>query len=236
MQEQINTAMRFIQFILRPIFYLLYHQFAWKYDLVAAVVSLGHWNEWVRSILPYVQGPRVLELGHGPGHLQLALHEHDFQAFGLDESRQMSRQAARRLRKKGVNVNLSRGYAQSLPFTQDIFQSVVLTFPSEYIYDPRTLIEIQRVLMPGGRLVILPIAWITGKRPLERLAAWLFRFTGEAPGKPGELNPELKELFVRAGFEVRKKTVQQESSLLLFILARKLGCERTRKNANFLSA
>ena len=228
--------MRFIQFILRPIFYLLYHQFAWAYDLVAAVISLGHWNEWVCSILPYVQGPRVLELGHGPGHLQLALNERGFQAFGLDESRQMSRQAARRLRKKGVDGHLSRGYAQSLPFTQDIFQSVVLTFPSEYIYDPRTLTEIQRVLMPGGRLVILPIAWITGKRPLERLAAWLFRFTGEAPGKPGELNPELKELFVRAGFEVRKKTVQQESSLLLFILARKLGCDRTRRNVDFLSA
>jgi len=90
--------------------------------------------------------------------------------------------------------------------------------------------------MPGGRLVILPIAWITGKHPLERLAAWLFRFTGEAPGKPGELNPELKCLFAHAGFEVHKETVQQESSLLLFILARKLGCGRTRRNVDFLSA
>ncbi|MCJ7585486.1 MAG: methyltransferase domain-containing protein [Anaerolineales bacterium] len=215
--------MRIIQFILHPIFFLLYHQFAWMYDLVAAVVSLGHWNEWVRSILPYIENQRVLELGHGTGHLQLALHEAGFQVFGLDESRQMSRQAARRLRKKGIKTNLSRGLAQSLPFRRNAFQNVALTFPSEYIFDPPTLTEIQRVLMPGGRLVILPIAWITGKRPLERLAAWLFRFTGEAPGKPGELNPELKNLFARAGFEVRKETVQQESSLLLFLLARKLG-------------
>ena len=222
MQEQINTAMRFIRLILRPIYALLYHQFAWTYDFVAAVISLGHWNEWVRSSLPYVQGPRVLEIGHGPGHLQLALHERGFQVFGLDESRQMSRQAARRLRKKEVDVNLSRGYAQSLPFTQNTFQSVALTFPSEYIFDPRTLTEIRRVLAPDGRLVILPLAWITGKCPLERLAAWLFRVTGEAPGKPGELNPELKSLFARAGFEAHKETLQQESSLLLFILARKL--------------
>jgi len=223
MQEQINTAMRFIQFILRPIYNLLYHQFAWTYDLVAAVISLGHWDEWVRSILPYIENQRVLEIGHGPGHLQLALHERGFQVFGLDESRQMSRLAARRLRKKGIKTNLSRGLAQSLPFRRNAFQNVALTFPSEYIFDPPTLTEIQRVLMPGGRLVILPIAWITGKRPLERLAAWFFRFTGEAPGKPGELNPELKSLFARAGFEVRKETMQQESSLLLFLLARKLG-------------
>ena len=216
-----TIATRFLQFILRPIFYLLYHQFAWTYDLVAAVISLGHWNEWVRSILPYVQGSRVLELGHGPGILQLALHEHGFQVFGLDESCQMSRQAARRLRKKGMDVNLSRGHAQSLPFTQSAFQCVAITFPSEYIFEPRTLTEIQRVLLPGGRLVILPIAWITGKRPLERLAAWLFRITGEAPGKPGELSPELKSLFARAGFEVRKETVRLKSSTLLFILAKR---------------
>jgi len=216
-----TIATRFLQFILRPIFYLLYHQFAWTYDLVAAVISLGHWNEWVRSSLPYIEGQRVLELGHGPGILQLALHEHGFQVFGLDESRQMSRHAARRLRKKGMDVNLSRGHAQSLPFTQSAFQCVAITFPSEYIFEPRTLTEIQRVLLPGGRLVILPIAWITGKRPLERLAAWLFRITGEAPGKPGELSPELKSLFARAGFEVRKETVRLKSSTLLFILAKR---------------
>ena len=217
-----TATTRFLQLVLRPIFALLYHQFAWTYDFVAAVISLGCWNGWVRSILPYVHGPRVLELGHGPGHLQLALHERSFQAFGLEESRQMSRQAARHLYKKGIKSNLLRGLAQNLPFTQNTFQSVVLTFPSEYIFDPRTLTEIQRVLMPGGQLAILPIAWITGKRPLERLAAWLFRVTGEAPGKPGELNPELKNLFARLGLEVHKETAQQESSLLMFILARKL--------------
>ncbi|MBU2610467.1 MAG: methyltransferase domain-containing protein [Chloroflexi bacterium] len=207
--------------ILRVFFNLLYHQFAWSYDLVAALVSLGQWNAWVCSILPYIAGQRVLELGHGPGHLQLALHKHGFQAYGLDESRQMGRQAFWRLQQNRFHPNLTRGLAQTLPFAKNTFQSVAITFPSEYIFDPHTLEEIQRVLIPGGRLVILPIAWITGKRPLERLAAWLFRTTGEAPGKPGELNLELKGLFGRAGFEVQKETVQLRSSLLLFILARK---------------
>ncbi len=216
-----TTATRFLQFILRPIYHLLYHQFAWTYDFVAAAISLDHWNEWVYSILPYAQGPRVLELGHGPGHLQLALHKNGFQAYGLDESHQMSRQAARRLRKKGIDAQLSRGLAQNLPFAKDTFKSVALTFPSEYIFDPRTLLEIHRVLTQDGELVILPLAWITGKRPLERLAAWLFRTTGEAPGKPGELNPELIGLFAGAGFEVRKEIVEFKSSTLLFILAKK---------------
>src|SRR6202011_2978379 len=35
------------------------------------------------------------------------------------------------------------------------FDAVVSTFPSEYIYDPLTIAEVERVLRPGGRLVIV---------------------------------------------------------------------------------
>jgi ubiquinone/menaquinone biosynthesis C-methylase UbiE len=215
------TAMRLFSFLLRPIFYLLYHQFAWTYDFVAAVVSLGRWNDWVHGILPYVEGPRVLELGHGPGHLQVVLNKKGFQVFGLDGSRFMGRQAHHRLRKKGFVPRLSHGYAQDLPFASAAFETVAATFPAEYILDARTLTEAQRVLVPGGRLVILPLAWITGRRPLERLAAWLFRVTGEVSGPPGYIHPTVKDRFTHAGFEVRSETVEQKGSVLLVILARK---------------
>jgi len=214
--------------LLRPIFYLLYHQFAWTYDFVAAVVSLGQWKDWVLTALPYIEGRRVLELGHGPGHLQLALHERGFQTFGLDESKFMSRQARRRLKqrpglleKPGLCSNLTRGYAQSLPFSGQAFDTLVATFPAKYILDPRTLDEAHRVLRPGGRLVVLPLAWITGRRALERLMAWLFRVTGEVTGAPGELPAAVKGHFTRAGFEVRKETAQLKSSTVLVIVATK---------------
>ena len=61
--------MRLIFSLLRPVYYLLYHHFAWTYDLVADIVSLGQWKDWVRTALPYLDGC-VLELGYGPGHLQ----------------------------------------------------------------------------------------------------------------------------------------------------------------------
>ncbi len=123
--------MRLIQIILRPIFYLLYHQFAWAYDLVAAIVSLGRWQEWVHTALPYISG-RVLEIGFGPGHLQISLNEKIIPTFGLDESPQMGRQAARRIKKAGAIARLTRGYAQSIPFAGEAFDSVVATFPAEY--------------------------------------------------------------------------------------------------------
>lgn len=222
--------MRLIVFLLRPIYYLLYHQFAWTYDFVAAVVSLGRWQDWVQAALPYVSG-RVLELGFGPGHLQISLNEKKLPAFGLDESRQMAHQACRRLRKQGAISRLSCGYAQQLPFAAGVFDSVVATFPAEYIFDPQTLKEISRVLVPAGRLVILPMAWITGTRPLERLAAWLFRVSGEAPGKPGPVSAALRDQFARAGFEAaprgsargaRSEIVELKGSQVLVIVAKKI--------------
>ncbi len=216
-----NWFTRLIIFFLRPLFYLLYHQLAWIYDFVAAVVSLGRWNGWVRGILPYVEGPRVLELGHGPGHLQESLNQMDCITFGLDESRSMGFQAQRRLRKKGFSPRLSRALAQVLPFENEAFNTVAATFPAEYILDPNTLKEVHRVLIPHGKLVILPLAWITGRKPLERLAAWLFRITGEVKGKPGEVPADIIHRFNRAGFEVLSETEEIPGNMLLVILAKK---------------
>jgi ubiquinone/menaquinone biosynthesis C-methylase UbiE len=89
-----------MQSLLRPVYYLLYHQLAWTYDFVTSVVSLGRWSDWVQSALPYLNG-RVLEFGFGPGHLLPSLSENNLPAFGLDESRQMAHLARHLLLKKG---------------------------------------------------------------------------------------------------------------------------------------
>ena len=62
--------MRLIARFLNFFFHHLYHGLAFAYDLVAAIVSFGQWNEWTKTIIPYIEGTLLLELGHGPGHLQ----------------------------------------------------------------------------------------------------------------------------------------------------------------------
>ncbi len=211
-----KSLMRLLLSLFRLFFHLLYHQFAWTYDLVAAVVSLGRWRIWVLSALPYLSG-HVLEIGFGPGHLQLALHARGLPTFGLDESLQMGRQADRRLRRNGFPANLSRGYAQNLPFPDNAFETVVATFPAEYIFAPNTLSETRRVLVPGGRLVILPTALITGHAFLERLAAGLFRVTGQAAAIEAIL-PGINKHLQAAGFAVRHELVEYPGSQVLVII------------------
>lgn len=221
--------------LLRVFFRLLYHQFAFTYDLVAAIVSLGRWKDWVRSVLPFVQGTRILEIGHGPGHLQRVLLERNLLAVGLDESAEMGRLArhnlTRSLRSKTdkhdlayAQINLTRGISQSLPFPAACFDTIVSTFPSEYIFDPKTLAEAQRVLRSNGRFIILPGATIIGRGVLDRAMALLFRVTGETPPHLAEmLETRTKQPFAAAGFQVEFHEVEVRSSVVFILVATRVS-------------
>lgn len=210
---------------LRLFFHLLYHRLAWGYDLVAAAVSLGRWQAWVKTALPYVQGRRALELGHGPGHLQQHLLEMGIQACGVDESRQMGTLAGHRLRKAGhADACLARGLAQALPFPDGTFDTLVSTFPSEYIFDPRTLAEAAHTLQPKGRLVIVPVAWIDGSGLLERFLRRVFLLTGQTTTEPLDaLAARFQPRFRRAGFDVTFQQVDARGGRVLLVLATRSG-------------
>jgi ubiquinone/menaquinone biosynthesis C-methylase UbiE len=207
----------FMKTLLRFFFKLLYHQFAFAYDLVAATVSLGEWKNWVISILPFIAGTRILEIGHGPGHLQRALLSRDLDSVAIDESAPMGLLA---MRNTNRGATLTRALAQGLPFANASFDTVVSTFPAQYITDANTLAEVRRCLSDGGRIVVLPVALLRGRKPLERVMSLLFRVTHQSPADPlEEVKEKLSVPFVEAGFEVEVQELQVKSSLLLVIVA-----------------
>jgi ubiquinone/menaquinone biosynthesis C-methylase UbiE len=211
--------------VLRWFFYLIYEPMAWSYDFVAWAVSLGRWKAWVLSVLPYLSGPNVLELGHGPGHLMLALNRRGRTAIGLDASWQMGCLCLLRGKRVGVRNVCVNGYAQFMPIRSGFFHQVVATFPSEYLWDPRTLAEVRRVLAPGGQLVTLPIAWLTGSSRLERFLRLIYRLTGQAPAPDDPTAVEsLAKILRTAGFQVEiLRSAAVADSTLLIILASPTG-------------
>ena len=227
-----------VKTILRFFFRLLYHQFAFSYDLVSAAVSFNRWNEWVARIVPFIKGKRVLEIGHGPGHLQRILLLRGLVTVGIDESAQMSRLAKHNLRRwissplrdhsssspdasisqdTYTQINLTRGVAQLLPFSNGSFDTIVATFPTEYITDLETLSEVKRCLSETGRLVTLPVAL-----PRNRFLDWLFRFTHQSPAEALEISQaKIREPFVDAGFRTEVAALDVESGILLIVFATK---------------
>lgn len=186
---------------IRTFFRVLYGPAAWTYDAVAWLVSLGQWTDWVRVALRFVDRPAVLELGHGPGHLQMALSEADLAPVGVDLSPQMGRLAQRRLRRAGVMPRLVRARAQALPFPSGAFSDTVATFPTEYILNPATLAEVRRVLGREGELVVVASGRLTGRDPVSRGLEWLYTITGQrAPVPRGDEVP-LTESGLALAFE-----------------------------------
>ena len=230
--------------ILRIFFHFLYHQFAFAYDLVAATVSLGHWKSWILEVIPFIEGTRTLEIGHGPGHLQRVLLSRGLDSVAIDESAFMSRLAMRNLnmslrgqrpkqppleseiaypkghtssRRKAplLAMTLTRGLGQQLPFRDGAFDTVIATFPAEYITETRTLSDVKRCLSDGGRFIVLPVAM-----PKNRFLSWLYRVTGETPSNALEFIQErMEQPFVQAGFDVETNLIERESGTLIVIVA-----------------
>lgn len=132
----------------------LYNEFAWTYDGVSWLVSLGHWWDWRRAALDYLVGPRVLEVGFGTGDLLIEMARQGWDIHGLELSPAMHRITAYKMRRHGVWTPRVRGLVQAMPFPDGAFNSIVSTFPAEFIVQPPTWQEFGRVLAPGGRLVV----------------------------------------------------------------------------------
>jgi ubiquinone/menaquinone biosynthesis C-methylase UbiE len=198
-------------------FHLLYHQLAFTYDAVAWSVSLGQWQAWGRTALSRVRGLRVLEIGHGPGHLLIALARSGRQPIGIDLSPQMIRLAQQNIRRAAVPAPQVQCRAQALPFRSGEFDSVVATFPTDYIADPATLREVQRVTNDRGRLIVVFGAQLIGRAPSKLLIEWLYRLTGQREAKADEE----ESIFDRVRMPARIETETVGASTVTLIVAEK---------------
>ncbi len=214
--------MKIIVSILRFFFYLLYHPLAFLYDGIAGAVSFGEWNNWVKTILADVHGLRVLELGFGPGHMQIELIQQGYQAYGLDESLPMCRLAKRRIDKNFRGAypgSLTRGVAERLPYPAGSFDTVLATFPPEFIFKPETLEEIRRTLAEDGVLLILLGVRIGGKRTGKRMLRTLYWITHQSQAEMAL--PELiEERFSRAGLWVEMNARDYGEDTLYYLRAK----------------
>ncbi len=142
---------------LRKLLFETLYRNRYLYRIASTIPFAGQWRVWQRLVLPRIIGIDVLELGCGLGDLFVDMLNAGYNCRAIEHSPQMVAAARDTLRKRkiGQTVWIMQGSAQHLPFSESSFDTVVSTFPSEYIYDPDTLAEIERVLRPGGRVLVI---------------------------------------------------------------------------------
>lgn len=144
----------------RKVFFETLYKNRYLYRFASTVPFAGQWRVWQRLVLPRLVGKDVLELGCGLGDLLADMLQAGYHCRAVEHSPQMVAAARETLQRRHVGLpsTVVQGAAQRLPFQAESFDAVVSTFPSEYIYDPETLSEIERVLRPGGRLIVIESA------------------------------------------------------------------------------
>ena len=229
----IKELIRFRKFVLLRFFHLIYNSLSFSYDFVSAIVSGGRWKEWIYEIIPYIDCHPILEIGHGPGHLLIRLVNDGHSAFGIDISKNMSKLARNNIEhaiQDRINHNhlptvhcpcLIRGNGQFLPIRDNYFHYIVATFPAPYFFNIETLHELNRVLVPGGSLMILVNAGVSGHGILDKLIQLIYKICGYQ-NPPDDWFEQMKNAMEFCGFsEIRHEIKVKGSSTLDFIFARK---------------
>ncbi len=193
-----------------------------KYDLMNDLMSLGlhrAWKAYTVMVADVREGQRVLDIAGGTGDLALAFSRKvgdSGQVVHTDINEAMLRTGRDRLLDAGAALPTLVCDAEMLPFPGDHFDLVSVAFGLRNMtHKDVALTEMNRVLKPGGKLLVLEFSKVA--KPLEGLYDWYsfkvlptlgrlvagddasYRYLAESIRMhPGQ--QELKDMMQRSGF------------------------------------
>ncbi|WP_204162360.1 bifunctional demethylmenaquinone methyltransferase/2-methoxy-6-polyprenyl-1,4-benzoquinol methylase UbiE [Rathayibacter sp. VKM Ac-2754] len=127
------------------------------YDLTNTVLSVGNDHLWriatTRAVNP-APGERILDVAAGTGTSSASLARSGASVVAADFSRGMI-SVGRRRHADDERIEFVHADAMDLPFEDDSFDAVTISFGLRNVAEPTTAIaEFFRVVKPGGRVVI----------------------------------------------------------------------------------
>ncbi len=112
-------------------------------------VKFGNFNfsDTIVKLLALKDGDRILDVGCGTGkHLEEFKGKFDIEAHGVDPSVTEEREG---------DVVIKKAGAEKIPYPDDFFDKLMCNYAMYYVVDWKgALSEMQRVVKPGGRILI----------------------------------------------------------------------------------
>jgi demethylmenaquinone methyltransferase / 2-methoxy-6-polyprenyl-1,4-benzoquinol methylase len=144
-----------------------------RYDVMNDLMSLGlhrAWKAYAVAVAAVREGDRVLDIAGGTGDLARAFARKVGSGGSVvhtDINEAMLRQGRDRLLDEGLVLPTALCDAEALPFASASFDLVSVAFGLRNMtHKERALAEMNRVLKPGGRLLVLEFSKVAA--PLSR--------------------------------------------------------------------
>ncbi len=148
-----------------------------KYDVMNDLMSMGlhrAWKAYTVLVADVREGQQVLDIAGGTGDLALAFAPKvgsSGRVVHTDINEAMLREGRNRLLDAGVNLPTLVCDAEHLPFAEASFDVVTVAFGLRNMtHKEDALREMNRVLKPGGKLLVLEFSKVA--KPLEKIYDW----------------------------------------------------------------
>jgi demethylmenaquinone methyltransferase / 2-methoxy-6-polyprenyl-1,4-benzoquinol methylase len=132
----------------------MFDRVAAKYDITNDVLAFGlthFWRKATANAVAAKKGEKILDLAAGTGTSSLAFAKSGATVIPCDFSLGMLQEG----NKRSPQLNFSAGDALSLPFAEETFDAVTISFGIRNVNNvDKALKEMLRVTKPGGRIVV----------------------------------------------------------------------------------
>lgn len=160
----------------------MFDTIAKRYDFLNHFLSFGIDNTWRKKVLKHAQTLKpgnILDVATGTGDLAIMLARcNPVHITGVDIAEEMLKIGREKIKQKGLSdlITLESGDSEALPFHDDSFDLVTAAFGVRNFEDlDKGLREMNRVLKPGAKLMILEFSKVSGF-PWKMMFSFYFRF------------------------------------------------------------
>ncbi|MBM3682191.1 MAG: demethylmenaquinone methyltransferase [Actinobacteria bacterium] len=133
---------------------VMFDRVAAKYDITNDVLAFGlthFWRKATANAVAAKKGEKILDLAAGTGTSSLAFAKSGATVIPCDFSLGMLQEG----NKRSPQLNFSAGDALALPFAEETFDAVTISFGIRNVNNvDKALKEMLRVTKPGGRIVV----------------------------------------------------------------------------------